>query len=120
MLKYAKIENEETKLCSVGTGTNIEFYKSIGMTEMEVEQAYNGSWYVKGYAPIKSTEELSAQRRAERDNLLAQTDKYMISDFPITDEERAQYKIYRQYLRDLPEQEEFPNVEILRFDDWAK
>lgn len=23
------------------------------MTEMEVEQAYNGEWYLKGYAPIK-------------------------------------------------------------------
>ena len=51
MIKYAKIENEETKQCSVGTGTNVEFYKSIGMTEMDVEQAYNGAWYLKGYAP---------------------------------------------------------------------
>lgn len=50
---YAKIINEETKLCDVGLGTNTEFYKSIGMTEMEVEQAYNGSWYLKGYAPAK-------------------------------------------------------------------
>ena len=31
----------------------MEFYKSIGMTEMEVEQAYNGAWYLKGYAPQK-------------------------------------------------------------------
>jgi hypothetical protein len=54
MIKYAKIENQETKQCSVGTGTNAEFYKSIGMTEMEVEQAYNGLWYLMGYAPKKS------------------------------------------------------------------
>lgn len=50
---YAKIINDETKLCEVGTGTNAEFYKSIGMTEMDVEQAYDGGWYVKGYAPEK-------------------------------------------------------------------
>ena len=50
---YAKIINEETKLCDVGLGTNTDFYKSIGMVEMEVEQAYNGSWYLKGYAPAK-------------------------------------------------------------------
>lgn len=50
---YAKIINEETKQCEVGLGTNAEFYKSIGMVEMEVEQAYNGSWYVSGYAPEK-------------------------------------------------------------------
>lgn len=51
MVKYAKIINHETKLCEVGTGTNKEFYQSIGMTEMDVEQAYNGQWYLSGYCP---------------------------------------------------------------------
>lgn len=53
MIKYAKIINYETKQCEVGTGTNSSFYKSIGMTEMEVEQAYNGQWYLQGYTPKK-------------------------------------------------------------------
>ena len=51
MIKYAKIVDEETKLCEVGLGNNVEFYKSLGMTEMDVELAYNGSWYVSGYCP---------------------------------------------------------------------
>ena len=51
MLKYAKIENEETKQVAVGTGTNSRFYESIGMEQMDVEQAYDGSWYLVGYAP---------------------------------------------------------------------
>ena len=68
----------------------------------------------------KTTEELAQEKRAERDNLLAQTDKYMLPDFPITEEKLAQYKAYRQYLRDLPEQAEFPNVDVLSFGDWAK
>lgn len=63
---YAKIINNETKLCEVGTGTNIEFYKSIGMTEMEVEQAYTGDWYVKGYAPEESVAEKNEKIRQER------------------------------------------------------
>lgn len=53
MKKYAKVIDEETKLCEVGIGTNVEFYQSIGMTEMDVEQAYNGQWYVKGCAPVQ-------------------------------------------------------------------
>lgn len=63
---YAKIINEETKQCEVGTGTNTKFYESIGMTEIDVEQAYNGSWYVKGFAPAKPepTHEDIAQIRA--------------------------------------------------------
>lgn len=53
MKKYAKVVNEQTKQCDVGLGTNIEYYKSIGMTEQEVEQCYDGSYYLKGYAPQK-------------------------------------------------------------------
>lgn len=53
MLKYAKVVNQETKACDVGIGTNTDFYKSLGMTEMDVEEAFDGSWYIKGYAPIK-------------------------------------------------------------------
>lgn len=64
MLKYAKIENEESKVCSVGIDTNNEVYSSLGMTLMEVEQAYNGLWYVKGYAPKQSQEEINAQTQA--------------------------------------------------------
>lgn len=65
---YAKIINEETKQCDVGTGTNAEFYKSIGMTEMDVEQAYDGGWYVKGFAPEKpepTRDEISQIREQE-------------------------------------------------------
>ena len=114
MEKYAKIINEETKLCEVGSGnpekileeriipeksheevipaeydeagnlikdeeiikvideeehTEIitvgDWYKSLGMEKMEVEKAYNGSWYVAGYAPEKpapTREEISALR----------------------------------------------------------
>lgn len=97
---YAKIINEETKQCEVGFGTNTEFYKSIGMTEQEVEQAWNGSWYLQGYAPEKPQEEKEKEVRAVRNQYLSDTDKYMIVDFPISDEEREEYKGYRQYLRD--------------------
>lgn len=65
MKKYAKIINEETKLCEVGLGTNKAFYQSIGMTEQEVEQAYDGSWYVLGYAPKKPLNEIKSEKRAE-------------------------------------------------------
>ena len=68
MKKYAKVINEETKLCEVGLGTNSAFYQSIGMTEMEVEQAWNGNWYLKGYAPAKpepTIEEQVAKMEAE-------------------------------------------------------
>lgn len=120
MLKYAKIENEETKECSIGIGTNAEFYQSIGMIEQDVEQGYNGSWYISGYAPDKPIELQTAEKRAERDVILQSTDIYMLPDYPITEEEREAYKQYRQYLRDLPSDEAFPNVAIQTFDEWKE
>lgn len=53
MILYAQIANEVTKQCNVGTGINEDFYKSIGMEKMDVEEAWDGSWYLKGYAPQK-------------------------------------------------------------------
>ena len=52
-IKYAKIIDESTKLCDVGLGTNVNLYKSLGMVPQDVEQAYNGNWYLAGYAPAK-------------------------------------------------------------------
>lgn len=120
MKKYARIVNEETKACEVGTGTNTAFYHSIGMSEMEVEQAYDGSWYLKGFAPEKPVEELQAQVRAVRNQYLEQTDKYLsVTDFPITDDERELYKQYRVYLRDYTLTEDWFEHEPMIFDDWS-
>lgn len=68
MITYAQIVDEQTKLVVVGTGTDNAYYESIGMTQMDVEQAYNGAWYVKGYAPAKpelTLEEKVAKLEAE-------------------------------------------------------
>ena len=49
MIKYAKITDAQKGACDVGLGTNIEFYKSIGMAEHDVEEGYDGVWYLKEY-----------------------------------------------------------------------
>lgn len=53
MLKYAKVIDDQTKLCEVGLGSDSEFYLSVGMTEQDVEQAWDGNWYLTGFAPVK-------------------------------------------------------------------
>lgn len=42
--------------------------------------------------------------RARRNELLVESDKYMIPDYPITDVEREQWRRYRKALRELPAQ----------------
>lgn len=101
MIKYAKIVDEETKQCQVGAGANVKFYQSIGMVEMNVEQAYNGQWYVAGYAPAKPepTEYEKAQARiAELKAEIAAVDykqfKYLRGE--LTAEEWEELKAYIQ------------------------
>ena len=65
MKKYAIIIDEDTKVCQVGLGDNVEFYQSLGFEEMEVEQAWNGEWYVLGYAPQKPLEAYKQEKLNE-------------------------------------------------------
>ena len=79
MLKYCKIINEEKGLVQVGTGSNINFYKSIGFTLQEVEEI-DGVWYLQGKAPEPDIDKLKEQKRQElkeaRDNYLKENNYY--------------------------------------------
>lgn len=85
MKKYAKIINEKTKECMVGLGTNIDFFKSMGMKEMDVEQAYNNAWYVKGYVPQKPNE----LQIAELEKQIEELNTKMLRDIIILNDENA-------------------------------
>ena len=47
--------------------------------------------------------------RFHRDKLLTESDFSQMADVPMTDEKRAEWRIYRQQLRDLPSHPDFPN-----------
>lgn len=50
----------------------------------------------------------AALQREERNRVLSRTDYTQCLDFPGTDNERASYAVFRQALRDVPEQVGFP------------
>ena len=55
MLKYAKIVNSDTGLCSVGLGSNEKYFKSIGMEILDVEQSdIDLQWYLTEKCPMKT------------------------------------------------------------------
>lgn len=70
--------------------------------------------------PEPSVEEKKARVRSVRNQYLEQTDKYMIADYPITDEERELYKQYRTYLRDYTLSENWWKSEPQKFEEWNK
>ena len=53
--QYAKIINDQTKELQIGIGCDVAYYLEIGMEYMETELAYDGKWYLKGYAPQEPT-----------------------------------------------------------------
>ena len=119
---YAKIIDEITKLCEVGIGTNIEYYKSIGMTEQEVEQAYDGNWYLKGYAPEKPQEVKEQEVRAVREQYFTDyVDWYQFKPLlweEMSEEEKQDISDYRHYLMDYTKQENWWENNPLTFDEW--
>lgn len=63
--------------------------------------------------PQPTEEEIAEQKaqsvRAQRDRLLSQTDYLVSGDYPLSDDDLAAVKVYRQALRDVPAQDGFPD-----------
>lgn len=53
-------------------------------------------------------EMVSLDIRLERNKLLSDTDHLIQADYPISDEKKQEIKVYRQALRDIPQQDGFP------------
>lgn len=53
-------------------------------------------------------EEAEKSVRAKRDSQISETDYLLASDYPISAEDLEAVKVYRQALRDVPQQEGFP------------
>lgn len=77
---YCKYDNETKKCFEVGMGTNTEFYKSIGMEDLEVEKAYNGSYYLKGYAPSQPLDELKSEKLSELAAIASKFDNQLFNN----------------------------------------
>ena len=66
----------------------------------------------------EAIEQRKKEVRAIRNQYLEQTDKFMIADYPITDEERELYKKYRVYLRTYPECIDWYKANPKTFEEW--
>lgn len=81
------------------------------ITDTEVSDL-TGWTYLKGYAPKKTEEQtlndLATTIRSKRNSILAETDYLLMNDYPISEEYLAKIKEYRQRLRDITKQENFP------------
>lgn len=114
---YYRIIDEKTNEIQVYFGNSADFASKNGFYQRaDVEQCEtSGRFYLSGCMP---QEEKANDVRVERNFKLTATDIKMLPDYPIDEEARQEYKDYRQYLRDIPEDELFPDIGILDFDTW--
>lgn len=107
---------EDKHLCSFTESTKLASAlgwqdNNVLITDTEVSEL-NGWTYLKGYAPKKTEEqklnELATTVRSKRNSLLAETDYLLMPDYPISKEYSEKVKEYRQQLRDITKQENFP------------
>lgn len=71
-------------------------------------QQVDGKYQIVENPPV-SIGVLAENVRSERDRRLAETDYYMMPDYPSDPNNIEEMKAYRQALRDIPKQEGFPS-----------
>ena len=69
-------------------------------------------------ASDEAIEQKKAEVRAVRNQYLEQTDKFLLVDYPITDDERELYKQYRTYLRTYPECQDWYKANPKTYEEW--
>lgn len=67
-----------------------------------------GDYYEAVPIPEPTVQELASMVRSQRDAKLSATDYLIVPDYPISSEDLEAVKVYRQALRDIPEQSGFP------------
>lgn len=67
-----------------------------------------GDYYEAVPVPEPTEQELASMIRSQRDAKLEATDYMLAPDYPISPENLEAVKVYRQALRDIPEQSGFP------------
>ena len=84
-----------------------------GIISVSVKNAYHNGELDIAEFPENEEDPAYSQKKNEvtqrRNNLLNDSDYLMMVDYPISDEKKQEIKVYRQALRDIPQQDGFPD-----------
>lgn len=117
-----EIENVSKERCDVVLNTNIEeieqeentkyifdtYRLNICYNENIEEEIRNNYDRYLNNAKNNEANELATEIRKKRDALLNETDWTQMTDSALDELQKEKYRIYRQALRDIPEQPGFP------------
>ena len=90
--------------------------------EEDIEHQLSDYMHCDGQFVLTSSAEAIEQKKTDvrtvRNKYLEQTDKVMLVDYPIADEERELYKQYREYLRTSPECQDWYKANPKTYEEW--
>lgn len=69
---YVIFDKQTKAVTQYAVGTDSKYFKSLGMTDEEVEQDYLGRFWLKGYAPNRPQEEIDLENTQAKLNTLNQ------------------------------------------------
>jgi hypothetical protein len=75
----------------------------------EVSSTYDSRAEQQTKRYVETSEDKAKRIRCRRDTYLSKTDKYMLSDYPISEEGRKTIVEYREYLRNITKEVGFPD-----------
>ena len=87
-----------------------EHYREVAVNDDDGNKIATTVEAIPEPTPEELKERKASEVRAQRDYLLNKTDYLVSGDYPISAEDLAKIKAYRQALRDIPEQEGFPET----------
>lgn len=125
MLLYSKEINPDTHEYEAINQLEAE---ALGWEQHDLEVGYDGKLYAAGFAPAEPLERLAAEKKAERDAAIEKViwrvqryDQQKSLQIPSTDSEETYQNLllYIQSLRDISIEPDFPNVDILSFEEWV-
>nr|DAQ28525.1 MAG TPA: tail assembly chaperone [Caudoviricetes sp.] len=87
-----------------------EHYREVAVNDDDGNKIATTVEAIPEPTPEEIKERKATEVRAKRDYLLNKTDYLVSGDYPISAEDLAKIKAYRQALRDIPEQEGFPET----------
>lgn len=111
---YAKNKdtNEIRYICSqeAGVSASIPSQKDWEVLETteNIKIGYDGKYYLESQLPEKPETLLAEEIRIKRNRFLFESDWTDLPNAPLSDQEKEEWRLYRQALRDITDQIDFP------------
>lgn len=111
---------EGSDQCLDAQEISLDYYRDLLKKQEEGFEIHSKDGYPVAEKHIQTEEEISKCVRSKRNDYLEKSDVEMLPDNfeKKSEREKKLWCDYRQYLRDIPQNAEFPDIEVKNFTDW--